>query len=132
MSNITSGADFANQASDLTDEEIQKAFNVVVSAQRKYSDKPNSEAWLEKLRDEVLHRMAEIGILASFDPTPCFYGDPPEFEILGKVSGDPYHKYGLDHEKKKFEVQRATSRGEDYLGQKEAPNAAPAKKRNKS
>lgn len=119
---VTSGKEFAAKASDLTDDEIQKSYRVITEVQRKYANKPNTRIWLDQLRDEVLTRLSEVGILATFDPTPCFYGEPPALEILGKVSTDPIHKHGFDHEKKEYEVRKATERGEDFLGQKETPN----------
>lgn len=102
---------------DLTDHEIQQTVNIIHNAQRKYAGRSNSPENLEKLRDEVLTRLTDLNILATFDPTPCFYGEPPAVEILGKVSTDPIHKFGYDHEQKAWEVQKANEKGEDFLGQ---------------
>jgi hypothetical protein len=88
----------------------------------KYANKPNTADNLERLRDEVLTRLSEINILATLDPAPCFYGEPPIVEIIGKVATDPIHKVGMDHEKKRYEVLKSKERNEDYLGQKERYN----------
>lgn len=116
---VTSATDFVHKASDLQDHEAQAAVRVVKKAQIRWAGKANSVHNLEEMRKEVLEDLANIGILATFDPTPCYYGDPPEIEILGKVSGDPIHKYGFDHERKEYEVKEAKKRNEDYRGQKE-------------
>ena len=111
--------DFVHKAADLQDSEAVQVVKIAHEVQVKWSGKPNTEKNLDQMRDEILTRLAEIGILAQFDPTPCFYGQPPELEILGKVSDDPIHKYGFDHEKKAYEVNEAVKRNEEYRGQKE-------------
>lgn len=126
---ITSGKQFADFATELLDSEVQQAVKVVVSIQEKYRHRPNTAANLEQLRDEALARLADIGILATLDPAPCFHGEPPVLEILGKVKGDPIHTQGLDHEQKGYEVRKSVQRGEDYLGQKERVNPRRPKKK---
>jgi len=111
--------DFSNVlTTELTDDEIGKAFAIVVDIQSKYAHRANTVENLEFLRDEVTTRLAEVGVLVSIDPTPCFYGEAPIVDFLGKVAGDAIHTHGFDHEKKEWEVRRATERGEDFLGQK--------------
>lgn len=110
---------FAYAASDLTDREITSIFKVVNQVRGKYAGLPNTAENLEKLRDEALTRLMEIGIIATLDPAPVFYGEPPTLEIIGKVAGDPIEKYGFDHEQKGYEVNKAIEKGEDWLGQKE-------------
>lgn len=86
---------------ELNDEEIQKAFQIVIDIQERYKLRPATEANLEALKDEVLTRLAnDVNVLAKFDPTPLLQGEPPVVEFIGKVAGDPFNKYGLDHEKK--------------------------------
>lgn len=119
---IQSGKDLAQVATDLTDEEITKTVQIVNVIRQRYAGRTNTVDNLEELRDEVLTKLAEINILATFDPAPCFYGEPPELEIIGKINTDPIHKQGFDHELKSFQVNEALKRGEDYLGQKERIN----------
>lgn len=118
---IKSEKELAGVATDLQDTEIQQVIAVVYQIQAKYAHRANTAANLEALRDEALTRLADIGVLATVDPSPCFYGEPPVIEIIGKV-GDPGFKQEMDHERKAFEVRKATVRGEQYLGQKERPN----------
>ena len=124
---IRSDKQLADFASDLTDEEIMNTARIVRGIQQKYAGKPNTEQNLEHLRDELLTKLAEINVLATVDPSPCFYGEPPIVEIVGKLGGDPIHKYGFDHERKRHEVLESKKRNEDYRGQKEPYN----KRRNK-
>jgi predicted amidohydrolase YtcJ len=116
------GKDFAHAAADLTDEEVTRLFRVVEQVRTKYAGKPNTADNLEHLRDETLTRLMDIGILATLDPAPCFYGEPPVIEVIGKVSTDSLHRYGFDHERKGWEVNKANERNEDWLGEKEAIN----------
>lgn len=116
------GKDFAHSASDLTDSEITRFFKVVEEVRVKYAGRKNTVQNLESLRDETLTRLMDIGILATMDPTPCFYGEPPVIEVIGKVAGDTVHKYGFDHEKKGWEVNKSNERNEEWLGQKEPLN----------
>lgn len=115
------GKDLAHSAGELTDSEISKMFKIVEEVRLRYSGRSNTPENLEALRDEVLNKLMDIGILATLDPTPCFYGEPPTLEIVGKVEADKvFHTEGFDHEKKQYEVRKATDRGEEWLGQKEA------------
>lgn len=120
---VTTPKQFADFASELLDTEVQQAVAIVVAIQEKYKHRPNTASNLNMLRDEALERLAAIGILATLDPAPCFHGEPPILEIIGKVSTNAIHTDGFDHEQKAFEVRKAVVRGEDYLGQKERPNS---------
>jgi hypothetical protein len=117
---ITSTKELAGFAQDLTDIEVGQMGKIIGKIQRTYARKANTPENLDQLRDEVVTRLAEeMGLLATLDPTPCFHGEPPIVEIIGKVSGHSFHKDGFDHERKYWEVQKANKLGEDYLGQKE-------------
>lgn len=116
---------------DLTDDEIKRVFKVVEIVRQRYAGKHNSPENLEALRDEALTRLADINILATMDVAPCFYGDPPELEIIGKLNVDPIHKYGFDHEKKQAQVRKSVERNEAYLGQKENSESAKTKNRDR-
>lgn len=111
---------FVHWNDELTDTEAVAVVRLIGEIQMKYANKPNTKQNLEDLRDEALTRLIEINILAELDPSPCFYGESPIVEIIGKVSSDPLHKYGFDHEQKKWEIDKAHDRGEDYLGEKES------------
>lgn len=119
---IKSAKQFVHWSDELTDSEAQGAVKVIAQIQQKYAPMANTKENLEALRDEALTRLMDLGIVAELDPAPCFYGEPPILEIRGKVSTDPIHKHGFDHEQKQYEVLKAMERNEDYLGQKEQPN----------
>src|SRR4051794_9914225 len=122
MTDMNPGKDFAHTATDLTDRELTELFKTVEQVRQKYSGLPNTADNLEKLRDETLTRLMEAGILATLDPSPCFHGQPPVIEIVGKIDADQIHTHGFDHEQKGWEVNKANTRGEDWLGQKEKPD----------
>lgn len=122
---IKSEKEMVHFADELLDTEAIAAVRLIGECQMKWADKPNTKENLDHLRDEVLTKMMEMNILAEFDPAPCFYGQPPIVEIKGKVPGT--QKHGFDHEKKKWEIDRAHERGEDYLGEKESPDSRKGK-----
>lgn len=119
---IKSTEQLAGFAMDLTDLEVGQIGKLIGKIQRKYGRMANNERNLDALRDEVLTSLAAIGFLANVDPTPCFYGEAPIVEIVGKVQGHEIHEHGFDHERKRWEVQEANKRGEAYRGQKEKYN----------
>jgi hypothetical protein len=108
---VKTGKQFADFASDLTDEEIQRTVRIINDVRNKHMGKKDSPENLEMLRDEILTRLAEINVLAELDPSPLFHGQPPILEIIGKISTDPIHKYGFDHERKRHEVIESKKRG---------------------
>ena len=44
----------------------------------------------------------------------------PTLDVRGRVEGAAEHKYGVDHERKRFEIIDAKSKGETYRGEKES------------
>lgn len=125
---ITSGKDLAGFATELLDSEVQQVVAIVVGVQEKYKLRANTAANLEALRDEALTRLAQIGVLATLDPAPCFYGEAPILEIIGKIDNPGVHAE-FDHEQKGYEVRKSVQRGEDYLGQNERVNPRRPKKK---
>lgn len=120
---ITSVTDLAHFASELQDTEVVQIAQIVARASRKYSTRAASVQNLTALRDEILTRLSEVNVLATVDVAPVLNGEPPTVEIVGKIAGDSQHTHGFDHERKQYEVRKATARGEEFLGQKERPDA---------
>lgn len=126
---VSTMTDFSNAMTlDLNDDEIKIAGELILSIRARYVDKwrfmsfssfEQAASELEHYRDEITTTLAErLGILATVDTAPVLDGESPLVEIIGKIEGTSFAKFGMDHEKKEFEVKRATERGEDYLGQK--------------
>lgn len=116
---IGSAEKLAQFATELTDYEVGQVGKLMYGLVQKWATRANTVENLDQLRDEALTKLADMGILATLDPAPCFYGEPPILEIIGKVAGDSLHKDGFDHERKGWEVNEANKRNEDYRGQKE-------------
>ena len=117
---------------DLTDDQIAAAIKIVHRVRskhmeifrRKFND-PSSFKLddalkaIEHFEDELKTELAEkVNVLASVNTVPLLEGQPMEIEWLGVLPGGSLDKYGQDHERKTYEVKKATERGEDYLGQK--------------
>ncbi len=126
---VSTMTDFSNAMTlDLNDDEIKTAGELILTIRARYVDKwqfmsfdsfDHAAIELEHYRDEITTTLAErLGILATVDTAPVLDGEAPIIEIIGKIEGTSFAKYGMDHEKKKWEVELATERGEDYLGQK--------------
>jgi len=115
---------------DLTDEEIARALKIVMRVKQKHQEIFRKKYPFDSLEqalelianfeDEIKTELAErCNVLATIDTVPMLEGKPMNIEWIGKLPGDALYKYGMDHEKKEWEVKRANVRGEDYLGQKE-------------
>lgn len=115
---------------DLTDDDITRAMEVTLRIRRKYSDifrakfGPHGsftagEAFklLDQFEDEIKTTLAEqLDLLVTVDVEPVLFGEPPVISFEGALSSHSTAKYGLDHEKKEWEVKRAKDRGQDFLG----------------
>lgn len=115
---------------DLSDDEIGRAMAITKEVHSKHR-----EIWIRKLpfdhieqiadyleefEKELSHRMmTELEVLVKVDGTPCFAGQGPIIDWMGKLDTSSLAKYGQDHERKTYEVKKAKERGEDYLGQKD-------------
>ncbi len=126
---VSSMKDFSNALTlDLNDDEIKLAGELILSIRARYVDRwqfmsfnsfEQAASELEHYRDEITTTLAErLQILATVDTAPVLDGEAPLVEIIGRIEGSSFAKYGLDHEKKSWEVRKATERGEAYLGQK--------------
>jgi hypothetical protein len=130
---VNSAKDFSGAFTlDLTDDQIAEAWRIIQTVRLKYQDRFRSkfndpqnfkvediEKYVDEFEDEIKTRLAEsVGILATVNVLPVFEGQPLAIEIIGVLPGSDLEKHGMDHEKKQWEVRRATDRGEDFLGQK--------------
>lgn len=116
---------------DLTDDEIQRALQITLRVKRKWEGIFRSKLrdhsftveqamkLVDQCEDELSYELAtKLDILASIDASPVFEGQPLIIEFVGALSSHSSAKYGMDHEKKEWEVKRATfETGEDFLGQ---------------
>lgn len=121
-----------NLTQDLTDEEIQQCMRLILPIKAKWQNKfrykfndPDTFnmddvfRFLSEFEDEVKTTLAEkVNVLATVDTTPLLEGKAPVIEYIGVLPGHNLSKYGMDHEKKIFEVKKATERNEDFLGQR--------------
>lgn len=114
---------------DLTDDEIKRAFEIIVSVSRRHRAKfitkvqhpgfnvEKAMKMIDEFEDELITRLAEsMDLIATVDASPVFSGEPPVVDIVGALDSHYTAKYGLDHEKKEWEVKRATQQGQDFLG----------------
>lgn len=136
--NLPTGKDVVNTAKgfagattlDLTDEETKVFLETTVAITRNHQAKwrmlypfksiEQCMKLCDKLEQELAYTMMErLNVLVRVDATPVFEGNGPIIEYIGKMEGTSLARYGQDHEKKTWEVQKAQERGEDFLGQKD-------------
>lgn len=120
-----------NLTLDLTDDQIQASWRIIQRIRHKHQEKfrtkfndPSSFTMdavikaLDEFEDEIKTTLAEqVGVLCTVDTVPILEGHPPVIEWLGVLPGSDLEKYGQDHEKKEWEVKRATAKGEAFLGE---------------
>lgn len=114
---------------DLTDDEIKRMFEIVVTVSRKWRqvfitkvhhpdfNVEKAMKLIDQFEDELITRLAEgMDLIATVDASPVFAGEPPVVDIVGALDSHYSAKYGMDHEKKEYEVKRASREGTDFLG----------------
>jgi hypothetical protein len=129
---------------DLTDAQAAQSVQIIKKIKDKYQAKfiakfnspgftiEDAEKAVDEMADEMVYTLAsEADMLATVDGTPVLEGEPPMIEIVGALSGHSVSQYGMDHERKAWEVKKATDRGEAFLGEKGTTDAAKAKNRDK-
>ena len=117
---------------DLTDDEIKKAMEIVLPIKKKWEEKFRAKfgdfmnftveqavELIDKMEEEIKYELAtRLDLYATMDCTPIFEGEPPIIEFAGALPSHSSAQYGLDHEKKTWEVQHAKDRKEDFYGQR--------------
>lgn len=140
---VTSAKQFSDSLTqDLTDDEIKRAFELTVRITHKWQDKfrrqfsqplftvEDALQALDEFEEELKYELAtKLDVYATVDSTPIFEGKPPIVEFSGALPSHSIAKHGFDHEKKIFEVKRATNKGEAYLGEKESHAGETQKRR---
>lgn len=114
---------------DLTDDEITQALRIILQVKGKWQGVFRSKLrhtnftveqamkLCDQFEDELVTRLAEgLDLIATVDAAPVFEGQPPVVELVGALDSHYSAKYGQDHEKKTWEVQKAIERGEVFLG----------------
>ncbi len=120
-----------NLTMDLNDDEIKRALAMLIPIREKWQERFRAKAFspafgveqamqlVDEFEDELkTELMDKMGLITAVDVTPLFDGEPMVIEFTGVIDTHPAQQYGFDHEKKGWEVKKATERGEDYLGQK--------------
>jgi hypothetical protein len=129
---VTSAKQFSDALTqELTDEEIKQAFELTIRITEKWHEKfvrrfsggifTPEEALeaLDEFEEELKYELAtRLHVYATVDPSPVFEGEGPIVEFMGALPSHSIAKEGFDHDKKTWEVQHATERGENYYGQK--------------
>lgn len=115
---------------DLNDDEAKKFLELTVGIIKKhqtvwkrifpFDNLEQCMELLDKLEQELTYTMmVEMNIMVRVDGTPVFAGGAPIIEFLGKTEGTPFAIYGMDHEKKEWEVKKAKGRDEAFLNEKD-------------
>lgn len=129
---------------DLTDSEITQALGITLPIKKKWTaifrSRLNSNQFtveqamklVDQFEDELVTTLAErMDLIATVDASPVFEGEPLVIDFVGALDSHYTAKYGFDHERKTYEVQKAQERGEVFLGARESVNNT-AKQRDKA
>jgi hypothetical protein len=114
---------------DLTDDEIKRCFEIIVRVSRRWRAKfitkvqhpdfnvEKAMKMIDDFEDELVTTLAEsMDLIATVDASPVFSGEPPIVDVVGALDSHYSAKFGMDHERKEYEVKRAKSQNEDFLG----------------
>lgn len=116
---------------DLTDDEIQRALKITLPIKNKWQNIFRSKLrhanftleqamkMVDQFEDELIYELAtKLDLIATVDVSPVFEGQPPIIEFVGCLASHSSAKYGMDHEKKEWEVKKAAfTTGEAFLGE---------------
>jgi hypothetical protein len=120
---------------DLTDQEIKQAFEIIYRSIQEWQgifrakldphsttqvkDVEEALSWVDRWEGRLQEQLAEINIAASVDIIPVLEGTGHPTIVIEGATEDHYSaKYGMDHEKKGYEVKKAKERDEAFLGAK--------------
>jgi hypothetical protein len=106
---------------DLTDADIKRAFEICMRSLRKWrpifnakfdphsatSVNTRDEAWslIMQWDSEIHEQLGEMDLDGEVDIEPLRYGQPPTIVINGALESHDTAKWGLDHERKSYEVR---------------------------
>lgn len=127
---VTSPKQFSDGLTmDLTDDEITRALRITLPIRKKWSSKFRSQFrdtnfsvedamdMLDKFESELKYELAtKLDLLVSVDVEPVLYGEPAIIVFEGALPSHTSAKYGMDHERKEYEVKRSKDQGDDFLG----------------
>lgn len=108
---------------DLTDADIKKAFEICMRSLRKWrpifnakfdphsatsiNSRDEAAALIMQWDSEIQDQLAEMDLDGEVDIEPLRKGKPPTIVINGALESHISAKYGMDHERKEFEVKRS-------------------------
>jgi hypothetical protein len=118
-----------NLTLDLTDDEISQAMKAILDVRTKYSRIFRSKFGphggftvedamksLDEFEQELKDRLAQQDLLVSVDVEPVLFGEPPIITLEGNMTSHISASYGLDHERKTYEVKKSKELGQPFLG----------------
>lgn len=106
MSGITSA--------DMYDEDIARIGVMWREIMSRYAKKPNDHFHVGEMAKRAQDEAFKIGYVVRVHTSECLLGvGPATIEIVGRVPGHEFNKHGMDHERKRHEVNRAVERNED-------------------
>ena len=114
---------------DLTDDQITRALQITLPIKNKWeaifrrklrhSSFTVDEAMhlVDQFEDELIYELAtQLDLIATVDVSGVFEGESPVIEFVGCLSSHESAKYGMDHERKEWEVKRALAENKPFLG----------------
>jgi hypothetical protein len=114
---------------ELTDDEIQRAMRIILPLKARYRNRfasalgdpfftvEKAMKMVDEMENELVDRMAnELQAIATVDVSPLFEGEEMVIEFVGILPSHSAAQYGLDHEKKKWEVEKAKTLNQPFLG----------------
>lgn len=104
-------------SAEMYDEDIKKIAVMWQELGQKFGRKPNTRAVLEELEKEAIDKAQRMGYVVRVHISEKLLGiGPVTIEVMGRVAGHEYNEYGLDHEKKGWEIGRAkTDKTDDQV-----------------
>lgn len=101
-------------SADMYDEDVKRIAVMWRSLMAQYARKPNDHFHVSEMAKRAQDEAFKIGYVVRVHTSECLLGiGPATIEVLRRVPGHDFNKYGMDHEKQRHNVLRAVERNED-------------------
>ena len=113
---------------DMYDEDAVAIFALGQRIQAEFATKPNDKFHVNEMEKRIVDEAFKIGyVVRVHTARTLLMAEPPILEVIDRVEGHEFHKHGMDHERKQFEVVKSVERGDEVQMRKILNTIEPGK-----
>lgn len=97
---------------DMYDEDVEAIFAMAIRIQSYYATKPNDKFHVNEMEKRIVDEAFKLGYVVRVHTARCLLGlESPTLEVVDRVAGHEFHKHGMDHERKGWEIAKSITTG---------------------